>query len=106
MGNAATPQLMEWLASGQTEPREPNKYSGMLAWVTPDIRMEAARQMPPPSADEKERVRHVEVVDPHMGRVRIRFELYSYKHYRNRFWRWGAVWADVIEAPPADTIAP
>ncbi len=71
MGNPTTRKLMEYMAAGHAEPRVPSTYSGMLAWVTLDARMEAARQLPAARAGELERVRHVEVMDPHLGRVRI-----------------------------------
>ena len=38
---------------------------------------------------------------PGLGRVRIRFEMHTWKHGRGRFYAWQAKWGDLIEDPGA-----
>lgn len=37
----------------------------------------------------------------HLGRVRIDFRRYRYRHYKNTFWAWSAVRAVKEPQPPA-----
>jgi len=60
-------------------------------------------QLPPAETATVDEISFVVDADE-LGRVRIHYRRYSYKHYRNRFWAWGVDRAE--PAPDADLTQP
>lgn len=99
MGNPSTPRLIEQLGASNQPAGEPeySAVNGYRAYLTVESLGDASAQLPRACAEQQANpVRQVELDTPNLGRVRVRFELSSYKHYRNRFWQWCAVWVDKI----------
>lgn len=93
MGNPQIPQLPIG-GDADRESAEP-AANGILSKVPGDLIGAGARQLPPPCAQEEATPdRHVTLQVPHLGLVRISYELRSYRRGRSRFWHWQAVRAD------------
>ena len=69
-----------------------------------DLISEGSKGFPPPESSAGT-PRFSDLNVPDLGLVRIRYEASSFSHYRSRFWRWGAMWADRIDAQ-GNVIAP
>ncbi len=87
--------IPEWKPSNRTPPAHPDR--GIIASIAAEYIGAAMRQLPEPGEKEKGApVRHGIVDVPGQGRVRITFELATWRHHKTRGWRWGLVRADVV----------
>lgn len=75
--------------------------NGILAFVGGPFVALGSRMLPPASAAESLSPRRSVVVDvPEYGRVRITYQLNSYRHRRNHFWHWVAEYAELDQGEP------
>lgn len=62
------------------------------AWLSSDDLAPLELQLPP-AGPEAPRTWTGEIQHADYGPIRVTFELYRYKHYRNHFWKWAAAHA-------------
>lgn len=92
MGNPAIPEQ-----PSQAVEAPPSK-NGILTQVGGQHIASASLQLPAASqAEQDEPQRTVTVEVPDLGRVRITFQLNTYRHGKSRHWHWLAVRADRAE---------
>lgn len=74
--------------------------NGILPAVPGDYTHQAMKTLPAAATAPQEQM-SVVVEAGHLGRVRIDFRRYRYRHYKNTFWAWSAVCAVKEPRPPA-----
>jgi len=91
---------MSTAPSDRRKPIEPTAHNGYLLHVPGEVIAAGSATLPPPSAAESAKPeRTVEMDVPTLGgKVRIKYVLKSYRHYKSSHWRWSAEWADLVTA--------
>lgn len=96
MGN---PPVHHPLARPEGQSRTPTPENGILAYVGAEYISAGSDPLPPASEKEQSQAeRHVMLDVPGLGRVKITYELNTYRHRRSTFWHWRAKRADLVES--------
>lgn len=71
-----------------------NSENGILAQISGDFIAKGGNSLPPAGSDQPQTLT-AEVEVPHLGRVRITYELMSSRHGKSRNWFWTGCYAEV-----------
>jgi hypothetical protein len=93
MGN---PNILHRAGEPPRDDRE--RGNGILARMGGTYVSAGSDLLPPADASQQDQPERRVVIDvPGLGAVRITYRLQSYRHYKNKFWRWSAEHAEVVE---------
>lgn len=79
-------------------------HNGWLTYVGYEHNGLGSKTLPPPGPGVKS-PQMVDMDVPDLGRVRITYEAWTYRHHKSSNWAWRATWADKID-DQGNVIAP